>query len=103
MATSSRYSEGEITIASRRLTAKETEGVLGASLDGLPKHVLQQRTFPLGKYRGLSFGVVLHPQFPPEVYLEGAVTRQSRLSRDHHGPRAVLNALERLVGGFRAV
>jgi hypothetical protein len=27
--------------------------------------------------------------------------RQSVLSRDHHGPRAVLNALERLTAGYR--
>jgi hypothetical protein len=50
--------------------------------------------------RGLRFSVVLHPQFAPEVYLEGAATRQSMLSRDHHGPRAVLNAVERLAGGY---
>jgi hypothetical protein len=41
---------------------------------------------------------VLHPQFPPDLFLEGATIRQSRLSRDHQGPRAVLNALERLLG-----
>ena len=40
------------------------------------------------------------PQFPPDVYLEGAITAQSMLSRDHHGPRAVLNALERLATGY---
>jgi len=31
------------------------------------------------------------------VYLEGAITRQSALSPEHQGPRAVLNALERLA------
>src|SRR6185312_2535049 len=46
------------------------------------------------------FGLVLHPQFPPDVYLDGAITRQSTLSRDHQGPRAVLNALERLAAGY---
>jgi hypothetical protein len=34
------------------------------------------------------------------VYLEGATTRQSLLSRDHHGPRAILNGLERLAGAY---
>jgi N12 class adenine-specific DNA methylase len=100
MATSSRYKEGEISINNRRLTPKESEAVLGGSLDELPKHVHQERTFPIGKYCGLSFGVILHPQFAPELYLEGAVTRQSRLSRESHGPRAVLNALERLIDGY---
>src|SRR5262249_35605296 len=55
---------------------------------------------PLGTYRGLRFGMVLHPQFSPDVYLEGMISRQSTLSRDHHGPRAVLNALERLANGY---
>jgi hypothetical protein len=54
----------------------------------------------VGVYRGLRFGLVLHPRFTPEVYLEGAATRQTMLNRDHHGPRAVLNALERLAGGY---
>jgi hypothetical protein len=46
--------------------------------------------------------MVLHPQWSPEVYLEGATTRIETLSRDHHGPRAVLNALERLANGYAA-
>ena len=40
------------------------------------------------------------PQFPPDVYLEGAITRQSGLSREHQGMRAVLNALERLATAY---
>src|SRR5204863_3749506 len=35
-----------------------------------------------------------------DVYLEGAATRQSMLSREHQGPRAVMNALERLAGAY---
>jgi hypothetical protein len=48
----------------------------------------------------LRFGLVLHPQFPADVFLEGTISRQSMLSRDHQGPRAVLNALERLASGY---
>jgi hypothetical protein len=44
----------------------------------------------------LSFGLILHPQYAPEVYLEAATARESMLSREHHGARAILNALERL-------
>lgn len=43
---------------------------------------------------------MLHSQFAPEIYLEGEITRQSTLSRDYQGPRAVLNALERLATGY---
>ena len=40
------------------------------------------------------------PQFPPDVYLEGAITRQSGLSREHQGLRAILNALSFLFRFF---
>ena len=36
----------------------------------------------------------------PEVYLEGAGLRRTPLSRESQGPRAVWNALERLVAGY---
>jgi hypothetical protein len=61
---------------------------------------MQDRRVPLGTYHGLRFGIVLHPQWRPEVYLEGNVTRQDTLSREHQGPRAVLNAVERLAKGY---
>ena len=66
----------------------------------MPRNVRDTTRVPLGTYRGPRFGLVLHPQFPPDVYLEGAITRQSTLSRDHQGPRAVLNALECLATGY---
>ena len=52
----------------------------------------------LGLYRGLRFGLVQHPQGAPEVYIEGALRRSTALARDVHGPRAILNAVERLIG-----
>ena len=73
---------------------------LGQILDTLPA-VMQTRRIPLGIYKGLRFGMVLHPTYRPEVYLEGKITRQDMLSRDHQGPRAVLNALERLADGYK--
>jgi hypothetical protein len=69
-------------------------------LETLPGNVRETRRVHLGVYRGLHFGLVLHPHFPPDVYLEGAAKRQSMLSREHQGPRAVLNALERLADGY---
>jgi hypothetical protein len=74
--------------------------VLTDQLDHLPRNVRQTTRVPVGIYRGLRFGMVLHPQFPPEVYLEGATTRHDTLSRHHHGPRAVLNALDRLASAY---
>lgn len=74
--------------------------VLGGKLETLPSNVRETTRVPLGTYQGLRFGIVLNPQYPPEVYLEGAITRQSGLSREHQGPRAVLNNLERLASGY---
>src|SRR5207253_3217745 len=53
-----------------------------------------------GTYRGMRFGIILHPQWRPEVFLERAVTRTDTLPREHQGPRAVLNALERIARGY---
>ena len=66
----------------------------------MPKNIRDTTRIPIGTFRGLRFGLVLYPNFPPDVYLEGASTRLSTLSRDHQGPRAVLNALERLASGY---
>jgi hypothetical protein len=49
----------------------------------------------------LTFGLELHPHTAPDAFLEGATTRHAALARDA-GPRAVLNALDRLAGGYEA-
>ena len=54
------------------------------------------------RHRGLRFGLVQHPQGAPEVYVEGALRRSTPLARDVHGPRAILNAVERLIGSAAA-
>jgi hypothetical protein len=74
--------------------------VLGHRLDGLTRYPRETTRVPLGTYQGLAFGLVLNPHMSPELYLEGATIRQAGLSRDHQGPRAVLNALERLASGY---
>ena len=75
---------------------------LAKRMESLPETLLGTRRLPLGVYRGLRFGMVLHPDFPMEVYLEGATLQQTALSRDSQGPRAVANALERLAGSYAA-
>ncbi len=99
-ATATAHAADPITIDKRSWAREDAPAVLAERLDFLPRNVRDTTRVPLGTYRGLRFGMVLHPQFPPDVYLEGAITRQSTLSRDHHGPRAVLNALERLANGY---
>jgi hypothetical protein len=89
-----------ITMGGRRVSQEDTIKTLGAHLDDLPQRVNAVRKIPLGVYRGLRFGMVLHPHFNPEVYLEGQITRMDSLNRQHQGPRAVLNALERIASDY---
>jgi N12 class adenine-specific DNA methylase len=99
-ATATAHASNPITIGSRAYARDDALDVLGSQLEALPRNVRDTRRVPLGVYRGLRFGLILHPHFPPDVYLEGAATRQSMLSRDHQGPRAVLNAVERLANAY---
>ncbi|HZY85410.1 MAG TPA: hypothetical protein VFE78_11310, partial [Gemmataceae bacterium] len=107
LANATAYADRPITIiepapakaGGRECSRDEAPAMLGQSLDALPASVFEPRRVRLGVYRGLYFGVALYPQFAPEVYLEGAATRQSG-PMQHRGPRAVLNALERLAGGY---
>jgi hypothetical protein len=55
---------------------------------------------PLGTYRGLKFGLHLSPYDNPSVRVEGAVTRFENLYREDPGPRAIMNAVARLVDGY---
>jgi hypothetical protein len=94
------HASDPIIIGKRRIARDDVGAALGAALDTLPTNIREKTRVPLGTYRGLRFGMVVNPQWNPEVYLEGATTRHDTLSRDHHGPRAVLNALDRLAGAY---
>ncbi len=72
---------------------------LGHRMERLPERVSESRTIPLGTYRGLAYGLCLHPLGGMEAYLDGNVTRRAEL-RGGAGPRAVLNALDRLAAGY---
>ena len=74
--------------------------VLGKRLNSIPFQARETTRVPIGVYRGLRFGLMIHPQFTPDIYLEGNAIRQSMLSRENQGPRAVLNALEKLANAY---
>jgi hypothetical protein len=99
-ATAQAHADDPMIIGKRTWPREDVPAILGGHLDSLPSSVRATTRVPIGIYRGLRFGLVLNPQFAPDVYLEGAITRQSALSRDHQGPRAVLNCLERLANGY---
>ncbi|HEX3152335.1 MAG TPA: DEAD/DEAH box helicase family protein [Gemmataceae bacterium] len=102
MATVTEHATAQISIGGRTYSREDAVAALGSQLDSLLRNIREARRVPLGTYRGLRFGMALHPQFTPDVYLEGAATRQSMLSREHQGPRAVLNAVERLATAYES-
>lgn len=99
-ATVAAHADNDVIIGDRAYPRDDAMAVLGKRLEALPQAVREEQRVPLGMFRGLRFGLVLCPHFPPEVYLEGAATRTDRLTRGTHGPRAVLNALDRISTGY---
>jgi hypothetical protein len=94
------HASDPLTIAGRVCHPDDQSALLGNALDRLPALVSRTSQFDLGVYRGLGFGIMLHPSSAPEVFLKGAATRCAPLSREHHGRRAVLNALGRLAESY---
>ena len=86
-----------ISLGGRPRPADDAFALLARELEKLPPRIREAQRIPLGEFRGLSFGLELNPSFPPEVYVEGQTTLREQLSHDHPGPRAVLNALDRLA------
>jgi len=99
-ATAAAHADDPIIIGDRPCARDQVLDRLTARLNTVPDTVRETKSFPLGRYFGLDFGIVLHPGGAADTYLEGAATRHGMLSRDHHGPRAVLNALERLADSY---
>ena len=101
LATATAHQHDPLTVGGRGLGGDDALAVLGRRLDALPEKVHEHTVIPVGRYRGLGFGLVLHAGGAAEVFLEGQTARHALLSRDHRGPRAVLNALERIADGYR--
>ena len=99
-ATATAHAGDPITIAGRAWSRDDAADALGIEMNALPQDVREPRRVSLGIYRGLRFGLVLRPQVPPDVYLEGTAIRQSGSLRENQGPRAVLNAVERLANSY---
>jgi N12 class adenine-specific DNA methylase len=89
-----------LIIGDRPFHSDDALAALDRRLDALPEKIRETTRVAIGRYRGLSFGVVLHSGGAAEVFLEGKAIRHGMLSREHRGPRAVLNALDRLADTY---
>ena len=94
------HANAPVTIDGLRCSRKDEAAFLGDKLVDVPGHVGQTTRVPIGTFRGLAFGLIVCPGLSSDVYLEGRTTRHAMLSRDHQGPRAVLNALDRLADEY---
>jgi hypothetical protein len=89
-------SNDQVVIGTKAYKRDSALEVIGVKLESLTQDVGEVKQLPLGVYRGLRFGMVLHPRFPPDIYCEGMTRHRYQLARNA-GPRALLNALDRLV------
>ncbi|HVX12067.1 MAG TPA: DEAD/DEAH box helicase family protein [Pirellulales bacterium] len=89
-----------MTIGGRRCPSDEALDVLANRLRTLPEGVREPRHVDIGLCRGLRFGLLLRPQAGPELIIEGATTCREAMARDHFGPRALVNAVLRLMKGY---
>jgi len=101
LATATAHQHDSLTVGDRSYGGEQAMAALGRRLDSLPEKVRETKRLVIGRYRGLAFGVELYANGSAEVFLEGATIRHGLLSRDHRGPRAVLNALDRLAGSYQ--
>jgi len=85
-----------LQLGGRPVPADRVHDSLGHALERLPEQVQRKSRYPLGRYRGLAFGIDRHPDGTTDVYWHGATDHTTMLSRESQGPRAVLNALKRL-------
>ena len=99
-ATAIKHQDDPVTVGDRVCSSGETISALAKILNNLPDQVKAMKRYPLGVYRGLSFGLIQHPGDHADVYLEGDTVRHGTLFRDAHGPKAVMNAVQRLADSY---
>ncbi len=99
-ATARLHANDPIVLGNSPWSKGDAPAVLAHRLETLPGRVPQATQIELGRFRGVRFGLVLHPDAPAEVLLEGATIRTLSLSKEHQGARAILNAAERIANGY---
>ena len=99
MGTLAAHEREPLTLGGQSYAGEDVAKALAKQLNAIPDKTHETRQYPLGVYHGLGFGIVTYPLGLPEAYLEGATTRHAQIARDA-GPRAVLNALDRLAGSY---
>ena len=88
---------GIVIIGGTSVPARDAPPALARALEQVPGTA--GRRFALGRYRGLLFGIE-HRGTGASVYLTGHADLSAPLANESPGPRAVLNALNRIVDSY---
>lgn len=99
-ATVAEHERARTEIDGRSVAARDVVDVLASVMQRLPQHVVSHRRDELGRFRGLTFGIIRSASGRPQVYLEGESYRAADLSRESTGARAILNRLERMATSY---
>lgn len=91
------WKDQPLMIGGREYAPDEAMTPLARVLETVP--AVSDRKFPVGKYRGLSFGVEYRWD-TLDVYLLGEAECRTQLSKGAHGARAVMNALQRIANAY---
>ena len=102
MATAKAHARDPIIIGGRSYSDKDAFDVLATRLKSASRRCLRVSQCDAGAVSGLAVWPVPVAVGSPEVFVEGVITRMTPLSRDHHGPRAILNAVERIIDAYDA-
>jgi hypothetical protein len=103
MATAKSRGYDRIVIDCRPRRKKDVQEALAAVRRTVPTMVFQHCCIPLRVYRGLAFSLDLSLRDNPSICVEGTATRFLDLSSNHPGPRAVMNAVARLVDSYELI
>ncbi|OWK45567.1 DEAD/DEAH box helicase family protein [Fimbriiglobus ruber] len=88
---------GATVIAGKNVSFRDAPAALAPVLERLPE--VADRRFPLGQFRGLSFGIEYRWN-NADVYLTGQAELRAPLAKESRGARAVLNAMNRIVTSY---
>ncbi|MCA9194596.1 MAG: DEAD/DEAH box helicase family protein [Planctomycetales bacterium] len=89
-----------IVIDGQPVLKDQLQETIAKKLAYIPDEVMQARQFELGTFHGLKFGIQVTGYGTRDVYLQGSGFRCESLSREYAGPRAVLNAINRMVDTY---
>ena len=100
LATLAAHERDPLIIGGRACHRDDELAILGRSLDALPDRPREFTRVPIGAIAASPSAWSCTPTAPPKYSSKARRSRHGLLSRDHRGPRAVMNAIDRLAGTY---